>query len=401
MPLGENFMPPIPPRGLSDMSSPYNLTAGSTQQTDPSNDSCSPILGNYTLGQQMSQFPNPTGFTPDISPSACSLKIPEIADVPITHSHSYQPMAFEPASDSKKTKPRPPRNKSKFKRFRNAFIYYVNDQRDKVGESTKKLKNREFLQLMSARWKSLSEEERSPYVKLAEEDKKRFNEDQARFGKYESRQRRYNKVRPGHHGTAPYALPDPQFPGMFAAPPGLMYGGYGNVASAYANAAALSPLYLNLQKATPESMAAAVASMQANPQYSVLPGPHIHQPPSQQQQSSFLAPPPLAQRNSTSSTTSSNDLNDLQLSLSQSRGYNWNMPGTQGGIPTEAANDALSAQMSMQGRYPAAALCQQHPSPGLMQTPTGVPISHSLTEPVLYDNSSLNLALSGNWPQQQ
>ncbi|KAJ2499515.1 hypothetical protein GGH96_003436 [Coemansia sp. RSA 1972] len=312
-------------------------------------------------------------------------------------------MASEPASDPKKTKPRPPRNKSKFKRFRNAFIYYVNDQRDKVGESTKKLKNREFLQLMSARWKSLSEEERSPYVKLAEADKKRFNEDQARFGKYESRQRRYNKVRPGQHGTAPYTLPDSQFPGMLAAPPGLMYGRYGNVASAYANAAALSPLYLNLQKATPASMAATVASMQTNPQFPVLPGPPIHQALSQQQQSSFLAPPPLAQRNSTSSSTSSNDLNELRMSLSQNRGYNWNMPGTQGSISSEVANNALAAQMSMQGRYPAAAaaLCQQPPSPGLMQTPTGVPISHSLTEPVLYDNSSLNLALSGNWPRQQ
>ncbi|KAI9506843.1 hypothetical protein BX070DRAFT_174520, partial [Coemansia spiralis] len=53
----------------------------------------------------------------------------------------------------------------------------ASSNRDKVDDDTKKLKNREFLQLMSARWKSMSEDERKPYVRLAEEDKKRFNED--------------------------------------------------------------------------------------------------------------------------------------------------------------------------------------------------------------------------------
>ncbi|KAJ1943908.1 hypothetical protein EC988_006119, partial [Linderina pennispora] len=97
---------------------------------------------------------------------------------------------------------RPPRNKNKFKRFRNAFIYFVNDQRNKVDDETKKLKNREFLQLMSARWKAMPEEERRPYVCLAEEDKKRFNNDVKKFGKYESRQRRYNKSRSFDGGVA-------------------------------------------------------------------------------------------------------------------------------------------------------------------------------------------------------
>ncbi|KAJ2537517.1 hypothetical protein EV175_006698, partial [Coemansia sp. RSA 1933] len=95
-----------------------------------------------------------------------------------------------------KSKPRAPRNKSKFKRFRNAFIYFVNDQRNKVDDETKKLKNREFLQVMSARWKVMPEDERKPFIQLAEEDKKRFDEDVKKYGKYESRQRRYNKSQP-------------------------------------------------------------------------------------------------------------------------------------------------------------------------------------------------------------
>ncbi|KAJ1729963.1 hypothetical protein LPJ61_003271, partial [Coemansia biformis] len=134
---------------------------------------------------------------------------------PLSHSYTYQPVAREPqpsdaarapeagaddtdtpgeqAAPSRQKKPsRPPRNHNKFKRFRNAFIYYVNDQRqvDKVDEDVRRLKNREFLQLMSAQWKSLPLAKRQPYMRLAEEDKRRFNEDVMRFGKYESRQRK-------------------------------------------------------------------------------------------------------------------------------------------------------------------------------------------------------------------
>ncbi|KAJ1720082.1 hypothetical protein LPJ53_005251, partial [Coemansia erecta] len=117
---------------------------------------------------------------------------------------------------STQPKPRAPRNKSKFKRFRNAFIYFVNDQRNKVDDETKKLKNREFLQLMSARWKKMPEDERKPYVDMAEEDKKRFESDVKKYGKYESRQRRYTKGRPHGktavgqpHGAVPYTVPHP------------------------------------------------------------------------------------------------------------------------------------------------------------------------------------------------
>ncbi|KAJ2391236.1 hypothetical protein H4S02_001433 [Coemansia sp. RSA 2611] len=391
------------------MVSPFDLTAVSTQQSDLNSAARSPIFDEYTLSQPLSPFSVPPGNTASVSPLArpdLQQEIPELVNIPATHSISYQPLVHEPqpgsqiVSASTQIKPRAPRNKSKFKRFRNAFIYYVNDQR--------KLKNREFLQLMSARWKALSEEARQPYVRLAEEDKKRFNEDEKKFGKYESRQRRYNKARTAtKHGTAPYPLPSAQVANAFTANPALLYGGYANTAPPGPNPAGISPLYLNLQKASPMSMAAAMASLQANNPYSALTSPGIHhtlsqQPPQQQQrplqqqqQSSFLAPPQIGQRNSGSSNASSNDLSDLALGGPVTGQLN---PLGPGGIPANAMGGSLSPQMPVPGGIPANALYQQPPSPGFMQVPTGVPISHALTEPVLYDNSNLSLSLSGNWP---
>lgn len=133
---------------------------------------------------------------PMSSYTAYSQQMTQASALPNTsQSHNTPPYSVPHSerslSQSNAKTPRPPKNKSKFKRFRNAFIFFVNDQRTMADGETKKLKNREFLRLMSSHWKDMSEEERSPYVQLAEADKKRFNEDVKKFGKYESRQRRY------------------------------------------------------------------------------------------------------------------------------------------------------------------------------------------------------------------
>ncbi|KAJ1917341.1 hypothetical protein H4219_003252 [Mycoemilia scoparia] len=64
------------------------------------------------------------------------------------------------------------------KRFRNSFLYYANEHRKKMGEETKSFeggdKNREFIRKMAAQWNQLTDEEKAPYVKMAEEDKERY-----------------------------------------------------------------------------------------------------------------------------------------------------------------------------------------------------------------------------------
>ncbi|KAJ2454111.1 hypothetical protein GGF42_003677 [Coemansia sp. RSA 2424] len=69
---------------------------------------------------------------------------------------------------------------SSIKRFRNSFIYYVNKKRREIqgpddGVSIKvEVNNREFLKEMSAKWRTMSEEEKAPFTEMANADKERF-----------------------------------------------------------------------------------------------------------------------------------------------------------------------------------------------------------------------------------
>ncbi|KAJ2604545.1 hypothetical protein H4R99_001754 [Coemansia sp. RSA 1722] len=331
------------------------------------------------------------------------------------------------AGSGSQSKPRAPRNKSKFKRFRNAFIYFVNDQRSKVDEETKKLKNREFLQLMSSRWKKMPEEERKPYVDMAEEDKKRFENDVKKYGKYESRQRRYTKSRShgkaadtAHHGAAPYSVPG----SANAAPTSAAANGAGNALMYQAGGVdgsgvgygvmnpnqtgtnlPISPFYANLSPVPSSAAMAAAASASANwpggMRYVDLAGGNVAGFQQQQQQQPNQSNPLLSpantmmQRNSNSSMESANDISDIQASLSP--GYQWSRANAQqtayaglGGavsgltavsMTQTGANAAAyyngSYQQTTQQQQPASSNC-------LMQIPTGAPITHSLTEPMIF-----------------
>ncbi|KAJ2883642.1 hypothetical protein IWW38_005523, partial [Coemansia aciculifera] len=220
-------LPPIPHLLSTGNAPSFQLTAVSVSPA--SIDKCATASAipsdrnSYTLSQQLVTPTSPVfGYAAQNLPghqqlSSSPLEPLPLLTIPIGHSYTYHPstehsqttglifhnnpitpitsgqpcMPTTSSSFHAPIKSRPPRNKSKFKRFRNAFIFFVNDQRTKVDDKTKRLKNREFLQLMSARWKGMPEGERAPYVKLAEDDKKRFNDDVQKFGKYESRQRRY------------------------------------------------------------------------------------------------------------------------------------------------------------------------------------------------------------------
>ncbi|KAJ2717097.1 hypothetical protein H4R19_000182 [Coemansia spiralis] len=66
------------------------------------------------------------------------------------------------------------------KRFRNSFIYFVNERRAELlhnpdGSPTNmEINNREFLRTLSATWRAMSEDDKAPYLQMAEEDKERF-----------------------------------------------------------------------------------------------------------------------------------------------------------------------------------------------------------------------------------
>ncbi|KAJ2842244.1 hypothetical protein GGI22_007617, partial [Coemansia erecta] len=73
------------------------------------------------------------------------------------------------------------------KRFRNSFIYFVDARRqellfDNGGAPTNvELNNRAFLKEMSAKWRIMSEEEKAPYLRMAEADKERFTREMREY----------------------------------------------------------------------------------------------------------------------------------------------------------------------------------------------------------------------------
>ncbi|KAJ1651983.1 hypothetical protein IWQ61_007573 [Dispira simplex] len=74
-----------------------------------------------------------------------------------------------------------PRNA--YKRFRNAFIFFVNEQRKLRNPGQMSIKNREFVQMMSTEWKKLSDDEKKPYNEMARRDRERFDRDVETYGR--------------------------------------------------------------------------------------------------------------------------------------------------------------------------------------------------------------------------
>ncbi|RKP37899.1 hypothetical protein BJ085DRAFT_3818, partial [Dimargaris cristalligena] len=63
------------------------------------------------------------------------------------------------------------------KRFRNSFIYFVNDRRKRRTEDELAIGHREFISRMGEEWKQLNEDDKRPFVVMAEEDRKRYEDD--------------------------------------------------------------------------------------------------------------------------------------------------------------------------------------------------------------------------------
>ncbi|KAJ1945722.1 hypothetical protein GGF37_001553 [Kickxella alabastrina] len=88
--------------------------------------------------------------------------------------------AGRPASGAKLKKPTAP-----YKRFRNSFIFFANEKRRQLKQEhpkESKIQNRCFIQDMSKVWNSMSSDEKAPFVKMAEDDKMRYEADVIKFG---------------------------------------------------------------------------------------------------------------------------------------------------------------------------------------------------------------------------
>ncbi|KAJ2478377.1 hypothetical protein EV174_004334, partial [Coemansia sp. RSA 2320] len=72
-----------------------------------------------------------------------------------------------------------------YKRFRNSFIFFANEQRKQwrlQNPNEPKIQNRGFIQDMSKVWNCMSNEEKAPFIKMADEDKLRYETDVKKYG---------------------------------------------------------------------------------------------------------------------------------------------------------------------------------------------------------------------------
>ncbi|KAJ1927503.1 hypothetical protein FBU59_007214, partial [Linderina macrospora] len=72
-----------------------------------------------------------------------------------------------------------------YKRFRNSFIFFANDRRAQWRRDhpeDAKIQNREFIQEMSKVWNQMTDEDKVPYVRMADEDKLRYEADVKKYG---------------------------------------------------------------------------------------------------------------------------------------------------------------------------------------------------------------------------
>ncbi|KAJ2799935.1 hypothetical protein H4R20_004245, partial [Coemansia guatemalensis] len=87
------------------------------------------------------------------------------------------------SSSNGNSKPKKP--KAMYKRFRNSFIFFANERRKqwrREHPEVSKIQNRGFIQEMSKVWNTMSSEEKAPYIKMADEDKLRYEEDVKKYG---------------------------------------------------------------------------------------------------------------------------------------------------------------------------------------------------------------------------
>ncbi|KAK7530791.1 nucleosome binding protein [Phyllosticta citribraziliensis] len=67
------------------------------------------------------------------------------------------------------------------KRGLSAYMFFANDQREKVREDNPGIKFGEVGKLLGEKWKALSEKQRAPYEAKAANDKKRYEDEKAAY----------------------------------------------------------------------------------------------------------------------------------------------------------------------------------------------------------------------------
>jgi len=82
---------------------------------------------------------------------------------------------------AKETKVKRKKDPNAPKRGLSAYMFFANDNRDKVREENPGIKFGEVGKLLGERWKALTDKEKIPYEKKAQDDKARYEAEKARY----------------------------------------------------------------------------------------------------------------------------------------------------------------------------------------------------------------------------
>lgn len=69
------------------------------------------------------------------------------------------------------------------KRPLSAYFFYIQERRETLKKEKPSLENKELIKTMGEEWNKLSDEDKKPYVKKAEADKKRYQEEMKAYEK--------------------------------------------------------------------------------------------------------------------------------------------------------------------------------------------------------------------------
>ena len=80
-------------------------------------------------------------------------------------------------NNAEKPKKRGKKDKDAPKRPISAYFFYNQERRETLKKEKPNLDNKDLIRAMSEEWNKLTDEEKKPYVKKAEADKKRYIEE--------------------------------------------------------------------------------------------------------------------------------------------------------------------------------------------------------------------------------
>jgi len=90
-------------------------------------------------------------------------------------------MPKEAKRKTKETKVKRKKDPNAPKRGLSAYMFFANDNREKVREDNPGIKFGDVGKLLGERWKELSDKERKPYDDKAKADKERYENEKARY----------------------------------------------------------------------------------------------------------------------------------------------------------------------------------------------------------------------------